>query len=94
MKLLFVLFLTALSVGCGYSKHTTPVQPGTMPTIAQLVPNNANNSTNGGGVAFTLDVDGTNFAAKAVINFNGAAVRAAQEVYARNLSDKPQLIEA
>ncbi len=74
MKLLFVLFLTALSVGCGYSKHTTPVQPGTMPTIAQLVPNNANNSTNGGGVAFTLEVDGTNFAAKAVINFNGAAM--------------------
>ena len=70
MKLLIVLFLTALSVGCGYSKHTTPVQPGTIPTIAQLVPNNAN----AGGPAFTFEVDGANFASQAGINFNGAAM--------------------
>ena len=69
MKLTMVLLLAAISVGCGYSKHTTPPQPGATPTIAQLVPNNANH----GGPAFTFEVDGTTFAANAVINFNGAA---------------------
>jgi hypothetical protein len=70
MKLLTVILLSALGTGCSYSKpSTTAPQPGTKPTIAQLVPNNAN----AGGPAFTFEVDGTNFATKAVINFNGAA---------------------
>jgi hypothetical protein len=70
MKLFAVLLLCTLAVGCGYSKPaTTPAQPGTMPVLSGLVPNNANH----GGVAFTFEVDGTNFASGAVINFNGVA---------------------
>jgi hypothetical protein len=69
MKLLAVLLLTTLAVGCGYSHTTTPIQPGTMPIIAGLVPSSANH----GGVAFTFEVDGSQFHSDAVINFNGAA---------------------
>jgi hypothetical protein len=60
------IFLAGL--GCGYSRHMTPPAPGTMPTIAQLSPASA---THGGG-EFMLEVDGTNFATAAVVNFNGA----------------------
>ena len=69
MKLFAVLLLSTLAVGCGYSKSTTPVQPGTMPTISGLVPNNVI----AGSSAFPFEVDGTNFAAGAGINFNGVA---------------------
>ncbi len=67
MKLPIVLLLTAISVGCGYSKTSMPVQPGTKPSITQLNPS----STTAGGSAFPLEVDGTNFASGAIINFNG-----------------------
>jgi hypothetical protein len=67
MKLFAALMLITFAVGCGYSHPTTPIQPGTMPVITGLVPPNANH----GGVAFTFEVDGTNFNPDAVINFNG-----------------------
>jgi hypothetical protein len=72
LKLVSTTLLVGLilfSLACGYSKSMMPVQPGTMPTIAQLNPasGTANNS-------FQLEVDGTMFASKAVINFNGAAM--------------------
>ena len=70
MKLLMVLSLVAIGVGCGYSKSTTPMQAGTVPTIAQLVPNNAPS----GGSAFPFEVDGANFKSNAVINFNSTAM--------------------
>lgn len=74
MKLLMVVLLTAVAatgVGCGYSSHaTTPQQPGTMPTIAQLTPP----STAAGSSDFTLTVQGTNFGSKAVVKFNGVAM--------------------
>ncbi len=70
MKLLMVLSLVAIGVGCGYSKSTTPMQAGTVPTIAQLVPNSANS----GGSAFTFEVDGANFKSNAFINFNSTAM--------------------
>jgi hypothetical protein len=69
MKLLAVLLLTAVAVGCGYSHPITPIQPGTMPIITGLAPSSASH----GGVAFTFEVDGTSFAGNGVINFNGAA---------------------
>ena len=69
MKLLTILLLCAIAVGCGYSKTTTPIQPGTKPVISGLAPNNAV----AGGSAFPLEVDGTNFAAGAGITFNNAA---------------------
>jgi IPT/TIG domain len=71
MKLLMVLLIAATGVGCGYSSHAiTPVQPGTMPAIATLVPP----STAAGSSQFTLEVDGTNFGSRAVVSFNGAAM--------------------
>ena len=69
MKLFAILLLSTLAIGCGYSKPTTPIKQGTKPVITGLVPNNANS----GGPAFTFEVDGTNFASGAGINFNGAA---------------------
>jgi hypothetical protein len=68
MKLSIVLLLAAISVGCGYSpKPTTPQQPGTTPTITQLVPP----STAAGSSQFTLEVDGTNFGGQAFVTFGG-----------------------
>jgi len=69
MKLLMVLLLATVAVGCGYSKSTTPPSPGTTPNITQLNPS----STAAMGPAFTLEVDGTSFAGAAVVKFNGAA---------------------
>jgi len=69
MKLLSVLLLCAVAAGCGYgSKSTTPPQPGAKPVITQLTP-----ASGPQGNAFTLEVDGTSFAANAVINFGGTA---------------------
>src|SRR5438270_5744371 len=78
MKILFsmklvgttsIVGLILFSLACGYSKTVTPPTTGTAPTIAQLNPPSAtaNNSV-------PLEVDGTNFASHAVINFNGAAM--------------------
>ena len=66
---LILAAVLAAGLGCGYSKKTTPPTPGTMPTITQLTPA----STTAGSSAFQLEVDGANFAADAVINFNGVA---------------------
>jgi hypothetical protein len=69
-KTLIITALLAVGLGCGYSKPATmPPGPGTMPAITQLNPASAT----AGGASFTLEVDGTNFAGAAVINFNGAA---------------------
>lgn len=71
MKLILVLVFAAVGAGCGYSKPANmPAQPGTMPAIAQLNPS----STAAGSSTFTLEVDGSNFASKAVVNFNGSAM--------------------
>jgi len=63
-KLLLLVLLLAAGVACGYSKPKT-----TMPTISQLNPASAT----AGGAQFQLEVDGTNFAAHAIVYFNGAA---------------------
>jgi len=68
MKLLPVLLLVSLCVGCGYSKSTTPPSPGTTPVISKLTPNSAAANT-----SVDLTVDGTSFAGGAVIKFNGQA---------------------
>lgn len=67
-KMLIVLTLAAAGIGCGYSKPSTP-PPTSMPTISALNPSSATH----GAAQFTLEVDGANFAANAVVNFNGAA---------------------
>jgi hypothetical protein len=62
--------LIACTLACGYSsKAASPPQAGPMPAIAQLVPA----SMNSGGQAFTLTVNGSNFAAKATVNWNQTA---------------------
>jgi len=61
--------LFAITLGCGYSAKQTPPTAGTMPAISQLSPNSAN----AGDPAFTLTVNGNNFASKATVNWNGTA---------------------
>lgn len=65
-----VLTLTALTLACGYSSKPAPPAAGSMPTISQLSPN----ATSAGSTAFAMTVNGTNFSAKAVVNWNGAAM--------------------
>jgi hypothetical protein len=65
MKTMCILLLTITAIGCGYGSHS-----GTMamtPAIAQLMPNTATHS----GPAFTLTVNGSNFASGAVVYWNG-----------------------
>jgi hypothetical protein len=72
MKTINTILLTiliALAVGCGYSSKTTPPVAGTMPAISQINPDSAT----AGGAAFMLTVNGSNFATKAVVNWNGTA---------------------
>jgi len=65
-KTLVLAFIAAVSVGCGYSK---PNASTTMPTISLLSPTGAT----AGGADFRLEVEGSNFAGNAVVNFNGMA---------------------
>jgi hypothetical protein len=64
-----LVILIAISVACGYSAKTTPPVAGTSPTISQLNPD----AVTAGGAGFTLTVNGSNFGAKAVVNWNGVA---------------------
>jgi hypothetical protein len=68
VKAALLATLSALTLACGYSAKATPPSAGTLPTIAALSPP----STTAGGPAFTLTVNGANFGAKAVVNWNGA----------------------
>src|SRR5215469_9592401 len=71
MKLLAILMLFAITVGCGYGSHsTTPPMAGTTPTISALVPSSVDHGT----AAFSMTVNGANFGSKAVVKFNGAAM--------------------
>jgi len=68
MRLAIVVLLCALASGCGYgTKSTTPPTPASTPAITNLNPL----SIMHGMGPFPLEVDGTNFSANAVINFNG-----------------------
>jgi hypothetical protein len=62
-KTLFLTLLLAAAMGCGYSKPKTMT-----PAISSLNPA----SVSAGGAQFQLEVDGSNFASGAVVNFNGA----------------------
>jgi hypothetical protein len=70
MKIICVLCLALLCFGCGYgsSKQSAP-QPGVVPAITELSPDNKN----AGEAGFTLTVNGSSFASNAVINWNGTA---------------------
>lgn len=63
-----ISFLIALTLACGYSKKAAaPPTAGTVPAISQLSPD----ATTAGGPAFAMTVNGSNFASKAVVNWNG-----------------------
>jgi hypothetical protein len=64
-RILMLIALLAAGIGCGYSKPKTA-----MPTISQLNPSSAA----AGSGQLQLEVDGSNFASGAVINFNGSAL--------------------
>lgn len=68
MKYAAVLCLTILSFGCGGygSPKTAAPQPGVVPVIMELSPDN----TNAGGPDFVLTVNGSRFATNAVVNWN------------------------
>jgi IPT/TIG domain-containing protein len=69
MKLLTVLLLCTVAVGCGYgSQATMPASAGTMPVINALNPSMANH----GDPAFSLMVNGSSFTSGAYVTFNGA----------------------
>ena len=75
--------LIAGTLACGYSsKAAAPPTAGPMPAIAQLVPPSATS----GGAAFTLTVNGTNFAGKATVNWNGIAQTGTSFVTANQLT--------
>ncbi len=57
--------LLAIGLGCGYSKPKMMT-----PAISQLSPS----SEKAASGQFTLEVDGSNFASNAVVQFNGANV--------------------
>jgi len=61
--------LATLTLACGYGSNYNAANNGAMPAIAQLNPNSAT----AGSQAFTLTVNGSNFASHAVINWSGAA---------------------
>ena len=68
--ILLLTALTAFTLACGYSsKATTPAQPGTVPAISELAPDNMTH----GSPAFVLTVNGSSFSSKAAINWNGTA---------------------
>lgn len=67
-NLLLLAVLAALTLACGYSSKTYAPTAGSMPAISQLNPD----SVTAGSAAFTMTVNGSNFAAKSVVNWNGA----------------------
>jgi len=81
LKRAAVLSLTALTFACGYSSKPAPAVAGSMPAISQLNPNSAT----AGGAAFTMTVNGSNFATNAVVNWNGSAMSGTTFVTAKQL---------
>ena len=71
MKLLCVLVLVVMVVGCGYGSNYNGMNPGpgAVPNISQLSPA----SVTAGGPGFVLTVDGTNFGTEASVSWNSVA---------------------
>ena len=71
MKMISVLLLTILCLGCGGYKSPSSTTPsaGTVPVIMQLVPN----SMKAGSAGFTMTVNGSSFNSDAAVNWNGTA---------------------
>jgi len=68
--LLTVALIGDWGCGGGTSQSVNNQSPPPIPTITTISPN----SVVGGGVAFTLTINGTNFVASSMVNFGGAAL--------------------
>ena len=69
MKMISVLLLTLLWLGCGYSAPSASMpMAGVVPVVTQLVPNSAKS----GDPGFMLTVNGSTFNQDAFINWNGS----------------------
>lgn len=80
---LFVLLLVTLGVACGYSApKNQPPQPGVVPVVSAIVPA----SMKAGSPAFMLTVNGSSFAAIAMVNWNGAAMAGTKYITASQLT--------
>jgi predicted RecA/RadA family phage recombinase len=66
MKQICVLLLMMGAIGCGYSSKGSGTM-GSAPTVTQLTPS----TTAAGGLAFSLTVNGSNFADGAVVYWSG-----------------------
>lgn len=72
MKTVYTILLgtfLAFALACGYGSKNYSSGTSNMPAIAQLNPS----STTHGDAAFTLTVNGSNFASKAIVNWNQTA---------------------
>ena len=74
MKLLTVIVLCALAIGCGYGSHSMAA-PGVAPTISSFDPPSAT----AGGPAFSLKVEGSNFSTQAFVTFNNTKMTTVQD---------------
>ena len=73
MKLILVLLLTAVSLGCGYGSknHYNNMMTGTSVQMSQIMPT----STTAGAAGFMLTVNGNGFASNSVVYWNSMALR-------------------
>ena len=85
MKLLTVLMLCAVAIGCGYGTHSMAT-PATTPTIMSFNPPNAT----AGGPAFSLQVMGSNFSPQAFVTFNNAKMATTQNTTGQVTAMIPQ----
>jgi len=65
MKLVCVVLLTIITLGCGYG-HNYGTMGGSAPQLMQVVPN----AVNAGGPSFTLTVNGSSFSMNSVVYWN------------------------
>jgi hypothetical protein len=69
MKTICLFLLLSLALGCGYSSSGKGTVAAGAPSITALAPN----STAVGGAAFTLTVNGSNFASGAAVYWSGTS---------------------
>jgi Mn2+/Fe2+ NRAMP family transporter len=63
MKLLMIVLLSAVAVGCGYGSNYNSMNGTVTPAISSLNPM----STSAGSAAFTLTINGTGFTAGSIV---------------------------
>ena len=93
MKLLTILLLCTLAVGCGYGSNYNNNNNnggGSAPTVSSLSPNSATH----GGAGFTLTVGGTNFTSGSVVYWGTTALAAGGTGYVSTTQVTAQISSA